>query len=73
VRAATAETGPLSDGERSAFAARDVAAGRRCIEPVVGRVRGIAADGALLVERDDGRTDAVRAGSLILQPEENAS
>ncbi len=69
VRLAGAQRGVLSDDERSAFARRDFAAGRRCIEPLEGRVHGIASDGALLVDAIDGR-HAVRAGSLVLHPDQ---
>jgi hypothetical protein len=35
---------------------------------VAGRVRGVAADGSLMVERD-GETALARAGSLVLEEE----
>ena len=69
VRLASARRGILSDDERAAFARRDVAAGRRCVEPLEGRVHGIASDGALLVDAIDGR-HAVRSGSLVLHPDQ---
>ena len=72
VRVAANLTGPLNSAELAAFAQRDMAAGKRCVEPGPGRVRGIAADGALLVEHDAGWTQVVRAGSLVLQPEQEA-
>jgi len=66
----------LSADERRAFAARDLAAGRACVEPVAGWVRGIDGSGALLVDvvscstpppPDGGaRLVAVRSGSLVL-------
>jgi BirA family biotin operon repressor/biotin-[acetyl-CoA-carboxylase] ligase len=65
IRAAAACTGALSDEERRAFAARDVAAGQQCAEPVIGTVQGIDAAGALLVQSATGMV-AVRAGSLVL-------
>ena len=68
IRRAAARRGPLSDAELAAFAARDFAAGRACLEPTPGRVRGIDAGGALLVEVASGVT-AFRAGSLVLQGE----
>lgn len=68
LRAAAARTGPLTPDERAAFEARDLAAGRRCVEPIAGRVAGIDARGALLVETASGVID-VRAGSLVLQEE----
>ena len=71
IRAAAAHRGLLDRDELAAFAARDMAAGRRCIEPVTGIVRGISPSGALRVEialsGDDGpRLTEVRAGSLVL-------
>jgi len=65
LRAAAFATGPLGDAELEAFAARDLARGRRCVEPAKGRVRGIDARGALIVEGDDGAVVAVRSGSLV--------
>jgi BirA family biotin operon repressor/biotin-[acetyl-CoA-carboxylase] ligase len=70
LREAAAHGGPLSPAEINAFASRDLAAGRRCVEPVEGRVVGIDASGALLVGvgSPDGRAiTAVRAGSLVLE------
>lgn len=65
VRAAAAARGHLSDSELAEFSARDRARGRHCREPVSGRVAGIAADGALLIETASGiRT--IREGSLVL-------
>ena len=68
IRRAAAGRGPLSDAELAAFAARDFAVGRACVEPTAGRVRGIDAGGALLVEIASGVT-AFRAGSLVLREE----
>jgi BirA family biotin operon repressor/biotin-[acetyl-CoA-carboxylase] ligase len=65
VRAAAAARGHLSDSELAEYAARDLARGRHCREPVSGRVTGIASDGALLIETAN-RTEAVREGSLVL-------
>jgi len=65
IRGAAARTGTLSDDERRAFARRDLAAGHRCAEPVIGTVQGIDRAGALLVESATGVV-AVRAGSLVL-------
>jgi len=64
IRGAAAVTGPLSAGEREAFAARDLAAGRRLVEPASGVARGIAASGALLVETAAGLS-ALTSGSLV--------
>jgi len=66
LRAAAAETGPLRASELAEYAARDVARGRRCREPLEGVVAGIDASGALVVETDAGSRYA-RAGSLVLQ------
>lgn len=64
IRGAAAVTGPLSADEREAFAARDLAAGRRLVEPAPGVARGIAASGALLVETAAGLS-ALTSGSLV--------
>lgn len=64
-RAAT-RRGPLSVAERESFARRDVAAGKRCLEPAFGTVRGINESGELLVESADGLTPH-RSGSLVLE------
>ncbi len=66
LRAAAERTGPLDDIELAAFAARDLARGRRCVEPIAGIVRGIDASGALLVQVAS-ETTRIRAGSLVLQ------
>lgn len=63
LRDAVATVGILSERELAAYAARDLAAGRRVVTPVVGRAAGIDASGALLVDTKSGR-DRVRAGSL---------
>ena len=64
VRAAAVARGRLTSAELSDFAARDVAVGRKCREPWVGRVAGIASDGALLIETDHG-VKRILDGSLI--------
>jgi BirA family biotin operon repressor/biotin-[acetyl-CoA-carboxylase] ligase len=71
IRMAAAHGGPLDRGELNAFAARDLAADRRCVEPLAGIVRGISPSGALRIEvalsGDNGPTlTEVRAGSLVL-------
>lgn len=66
IRQAAARAGRLTDDERTAFAARDLAAGRPCTDPVPGIVSGIDQAGALLVSTADGVV-AVRAGSLVLR------
>jgi len=64
--AATRATGPLDAGEMEEFAARDIARGRRCIEPAVGRVAGITPTGELLVALAD-TIAPFRSGSLVLE------
>ena len=66
LRAAAAVLGPLTDEEMEEYAARDLARGRMCVEPVRGRVKGISPSGELLVELADSVT-RVRSGSLVLQ------
>ena len=69
IRDAASRTGALAPTELAAFAARDLGVGRQCVEPLVGRVRGIDASGALLVDVGS-RVTAVRAGSLVLLEEQ---
>ena len=64
VRTAATVVGPLTEAERAAFAARDLAHGRPILGPVPGRARGIAASGALLVETASGLSPHA-SGSLI--------
>ena len=68
LRAAAAAQGHLAEPELAEFAARDVAAGQACVQPIVGRVAGIDRTGALLINTGS-RIAAVRAGSLVLQEE----
>ena len=70
VRAAAAAAGPLSATELRAYAARDLAQGQACREPVAGVVERIGADGALLVRVGDDVV-ACRSGSLVLEGEEH--
>ena len=63
LRDAVAMRGALTERELVAYRARDLAAGRRVVAPVVGKAVGIDASGALLVDTGSGR-DRVRAGSL---------
>lgn len=65
LRGAAAATGPLTSSEMDEYAARDMARGRTCSEPLRGRVVGIAATGELLIELADS-VARVRAGSLVL-------
>jgi hypothetical protein len=67
LRAAAAMHGVLTSAEMEEYAARDLARGRTCLEPLRGRVIGIASSGELLVELSDSIAH-VRSGSLILQP-----
>ena len=66
LRAAAQARGPLTPVELDEWAVRDHAAGRRCRSPVRGRVRGLAPDGSLVIERGD-ETALARAGSLVLE------
>lgn len=66
VRAAATARGALTGHELEAFAARDLAAGRACRAPAVGRVRGITAAGELRIARGD-REEIFRGGSLVLE------
>jgi BirA family transcriptional regulator, biotin operon repressor / biotin---[acetyl-CoA-carboxylase] ligase len=68
LRAAATTPGHLTESELAEFAVRDFAAGHRCVEPLAGRVVGIDASGALLINTGS-RIAAVRAGSLVLQEE----
>ena len=68
VRAAARARGRLTEEELDRWRARDHAAGRRCSQPIAGRIRGVAADGALIVERG-GETALARSGSLVLEEE----
>jgi BirA family biotin operon repressor/biotin-[acetyl-CoA-carboxylase] ligase len=70
MRAAAACVGELTAAEIDAFAARDLAVGRHCLEPVNGIVAGIDASGALLVtvaSANGAARTLVRAGSLVLE------
>lgn len=66
VHLAAATVGGLTAEEMEEYAARDLARGRTCVEPLRGRVLGIADTGELLVELADS-VARVRSGSLILQ------
>jgi hypothetical protein len=65
LRQALAARGPLTSGEVAGFGARDLAMGRECELPARGRVAGIDASGALLVDTIDGRRE-FHGGSLVL-------
>lgn len=66
LRPAAAMLGVLTPEELDEYAARDLARGRTCVEPLRGRVVGIAASGELLVELADSIA-RVRSGSLVLE------
>jgi BirA family transcriptional regulator, biotin operon repressor / biotin---[acetyl-CoA-carboxylase] ligase len=66
LRVAAASTGPLSSAEMEEFNARDMARGRQCVEPALGRVAGITSSGELLVALADS-VAPFRSGSLILE------
>jgi BirA family biotin operon repressor/biotin-[acetyl-CoA-carboxylase] ligase len=68
LRVAASTRGQLSDVECAAWAARDLARGRRVREPGVGVVQGIAPDGALLVRSEQsGDVSPYYAGSLVFE------
>lgn len=56
----------LSPAELRRFAARDWLHGRIIREPVAGRVRGLSADGALMVQPESGPAVALRTGPVTL-------
>ena len=66
LRTAAAANGELTGEEMDEYAARDMARGRNCIEPLRGRVTGIAPTGELLIEIADS-VARVRSGSLVLE------
>lgn len=66
LRAAAQLSGPLGADEREAFNARDLARGKACIQPAVGRVAGITPTGELLVALADSVVP-FRSGSLVLE------
>jgi BirA family biotin operon repressor/biotin-[acetyl-CoA-carboxylase] ligase len=65
VRLAAASTGSLDAGEVEEFNARDMARGRVCRQPAIGRVAGITPEGELLVAIADTLAK-FRSGSLVL-------
>jgi hypothetical protein len=68
LRRAAAAAGPLDSEELEEFNARDLARGRMCIEPALGRVAGITAKGELLIALADS-VAPFRSGSLVLEEE----
>jgi BirA family transcriptional regulator, biotin operon repressor / biotin---[acetyl-CoA-carboxylase] ligase len=68
LREATRVHGALDDAELGEYAGRDMARGRRCLQPAEGWVAGLDASGAVLI--DTGTTIVrARAGSLVLMEE----
>lgn len=65
LRSAAVRTGSLEPYEMEEFNARDLARGRSCTEPALGRVAGITPTGELLVALADSVTP-FRSGSLVL-------
>ena len=68
LRSAALRQGCLTLDELEAFAGRDLARGRECVEPIVGVVQGIDSTGGLLVDVGSQQV-AVRTGSLVLKEE----
>lgn len=66
LRAAAHVSGPLGPEEREEFNARDMARGKACIQPAIGRVAGITPTGELLVALADSVVP-FRSGSLVLR------
>jgi BirA family transcriptional regulator, biotin operon repressor / biotin---[acetyl-CoA-carboxylase] ligase len=65
MRAACGRHGSLQPDELEELARRDIARGRRSLEPAEGRVAGVDAQGQLVIDTDTGPR-AFRAGSLVL-------
>lgn len=66
LKQATTLGGQLTREELDEYAARDLARGHNCVEPLRGKVLGIAASGELMIELADS-VARVRTGSLILE------
>jgi BirA family biotin operon repressor/biotin-[acetyl-CoA-carboxylase] ligase len=66
LRAAARGSGPLGADERDEFNARDLARGKACVQPAIGRVAGITPTGELLVALADSVVP-FRSGSLVLR------
>ncbi len=66
LRVASQASGPLGADEREAFNARDMARGKPCVQPAIGRVAGITPTGELLVALADSVVP-FRSGSLVLR------
>lgn len=68
IRGTASAAGPLRKDEMEEFAARDMARGKKCVTPALGRVAGITANGELLVTLADS-VARFRSGSLELEKE----
>lgn len=66
LRQAASAEGVLTTDERDAWAARDLAVGRRVLSPAQGTVQGITADGAVVIDTGAGII-ACHSGSLIFE------
>jgi BirA family transcriptional regulator, biotin operon repressor / biotin---[acetyl-CoA-carboxylase] ligase len=66
LRSAARATGPLGKEELEEFNARDMARGKTCTQPALGRVAGITPTGELLVALAD-TVAQFRSGSLVLE------
>ncbi len=66
LRSAARATGLLGEAELEEFNARDLARGKNCIQPALGRVAGITPAGELLVALADS-VAPFRSGSLVLE------
>ena len=64
LRRAASATGHLTASESERWQRRDLARGRDVLEPALGTVQGISADGELLIREADGVVRAYRSGSL---------
>jgi len=70
LRSAAAASGPLEDSELEEYNARDMARGRLCTQPALGRVAGISSKGELLIALADS-VAPFRSGSLVLEEAED--
>ena len=66
LRSAARAIGPLGEEELEEFNARDMARGKTCTQPALGRVAGITPTGELLVALAD-TVAQFRSGSLVLE------
>jgi biotin-(acetyl-CoA carboxylase) ligase len=66
LRVAAQAHGALDAREREEFNARDMARGKACVQPAIGRVAGITPTGELLIALADSVVP-FRSGSLVLR------